>query len=91
MAPAQSNVSSPNALEKNRSLSPGTAKDEVRVIGISEYEQAANSLSEAFAEDDVARYFVDPDDMASYSRTISGSFIAISSNTSPLLIATMAS
>lgn len=67
MAPVQSNVSSPNSLEKNRSLSPKTPKDEVRIIGISEYEQAADSLSEAFAEDDVARYFVDPDDMAAYS------------------------
>jgi len=53
-------------LEKNRSLSPESS-DEVRVLGISEYEQAAQCLSEAFAVDEVARYFIDTDDMANYS------------------------
>ena len=67
MASAQSNLRSRNTPEKNRSLLSKTAKDEVRVIGISEYEQAAHSLAEAFAADEVARYFVDPDDMATYS------------------------
>jgi len=53
-------------LEKKRSLSP-TSSEEVRVIGISEYEQAAQSLAEAFAVDEVARYFIDTPDMEGYS------------------------
>jgi hypothetical protein len=52
--------------EKNRSLSPASS-EEVRVIGINEYEGAAQCLSEAFAVDEVARYFLDTDDMAAYS------------------------
>ncbi|PVH82044.1 hypothetical protein DL98DRAFT_514116 [Cadophora sp. DSE1049] len=53
-------------LEKKRSLSP-SSDEEVRVLGISEYEQAAHCLAEAFAVDEVARYFIDTDDMATYS------------------------
>ena len=53
-------------LEKERSLSPESS-DEVRILGIAEYEQAAQCLSEAFAVDEVARYFVDTDDMTGYS------------------------
>jgi hypothetical protein len=53
-------------LEKKRSLSP-TSSEEVRVIGISEYEQAAQCLAEAFAVDEVARYFIDTPDMETYS------------------------
>jgi len=53
-------------LEKKRSLSP-ESHEEVRVLGIAEYEQAAQCLAEAFAVDDVARYFLDMDDMAAYS------------------------
>ena len=59
------NSSNPT-LEKKRTLSPVSA-EEVRVLGIGEYEQAAKCLAEAFAVDEVARYFIDPDDMASYS------------------------
>ncbi|KAH7411031.1 hypothetical protein BKA64DRAFT_371994 [Cadophora sp. MPI-SDFR-AT-0126] len=53
-------------LEKKRSLSPSST-EEVRVLSISEYEQAAQCLAEAFAVDEVARYFIDTDDMATYS------------------------
>ncbi|KAG4424655.1 hypothetical protein IFR04_002188 [Cadophora malorum] len=53
-------------LEKKRSLSP-SSDEEVRVLGISEYEQAAQCLAEAFAVDEVARYFIDTDDMVTYS------------------------
>ncbi|KAK0119802.1 hypothetical protein ONS95_011234 [Cadophora gregata] len=53
-------------LEKNRSLSPSTG-EEVRLLDISEYEQAAQCLAEAFAVDEVARYFIDTDDMVSYT------------------------
>lgn len=53
-------------LEKKRSLSPSSA-EEVRVLGIDEYEGAAQCLSEAFATDEVARYFLDVPDMAAYS------------------------
>ena len=60
--------SSPNpvTLEKKRSLSPPDSS-EVRVIGISEYKEAAQCLAEAFAVDEVARYFIDTDDMMTYS------------------------
>jgi hypothetical protein len=40
---------------------------EVRTVGIADYEKAAYCLAEAFAVDDVARYFLDVDDMAAYS------------------------
>jgi hypothetical protein len=63
---AQINSGSALTLEKKRSLSPEST-EEVRVIGIAEYEQAAKCLAEAFAVDEVARYFLDTDDMASYS------------------------
>jgi hypothetical protein len=63
----QTNNSSTITLEKKRSLSPETA-EEVRVLGIAEYEQAAQCLAEAFAVDEVARYFIDTDDMAAYSK-----------------------
>lgn len=55
-----------NLLEKKRSLSPAIT-EEVRVVDITEYEGAAQCLAEAFATDEVARYFVDTDDMSSYS------------------------
>lgn len=54
------------AIEKKRSLSHSET-EEVRILGIAEYEQAAQCLAEAFAVDEVARYFIDTDDMASYS------------------------
>ena len=56
-------------LEKQRSLSP-ESMEEVREVGIAEFEQAAQCLSEAFAVDEVARYFVDTDDMAQYSEEV---------------------
>lgn len=56
-------------IEKKRSLSP-TSAEEVRVVGIKDFEHAAQCLSEAFAVDEVARYFVDTDDMAKYPETI---------------------
>jgi hypothetical protein len=56
-------------LEKKRSLSPEST-EEVRVVGIDEFEQAAQCLSEAFAVDEVARYFVDTDDMAKYPEEV---------------------
>ncbi|CAG8962329.1 hypothetical protein HYFRA_00005384 [Hymenoscyphus fraxineus] len=55
-----------NILEKKRSLTPtstSSSTEEVRTIGISELDGAANCLAEAFAVDEVARYFVDTPDM----------------------------
>ncbi|APA12853.1 hypothetical protein SS1G_08316 [Sclerotinia sclerotiorum 1980 UF-70] len=66
MANVINNNNSTLILEKKRSLSPATT-EEVRVVGISEYEGAAQCLAEAFATDEVARYFIDTDDMSSYS------------------------
>jgi predicted Abi (CAAX) family protease len=62
---ASSKSSSTMTLEKKRSLSPDG--EEVRVLGISEYLGATQCLAEAFAVDDVARYFIDTDDMKSCS------------------------
>lgn len=63
---ANNQTSSTISLEKKRSSSPSDL-EEVRILGIAEYEQAAQCLAEAFAVDEVARYFIDTDDMASYS------------------------
>ena len=60
--------SSPNftTIEKKRSASPSDLS-EVRTFTISEYKAAAQCLAEAFATDEVARYFIDTEDMSSYS------------------------
>ena len=42
-------------------------KDGVRVVTAAEYKQAAACLADAFAEDDVARYFIDVPDRAHWS------------------------
>ena len=59
--------SSPNhtTMEKKRSVSPDLS--EVRTFTISEYRAAAQCLAEAFATDEVARYFIDTEDMSAYS------------------------
>ncbi|KAL9064827.1 MAG: hypothetical protein Q9157_007693 [Trypethelium eluteriae] len=44
------------------------AEDGVRVCGIHEYKQAAQSLAEAFAEDDVAMYFIDTPDREHWTK-----------------------
>ena len=45
--------------QRQRSLVPREWEDRVRVIGISEYKEAALSLAQAFARDDLALYLVD--------------------------------
>ena len=67
MAPVSSNTASTLTLEKKSSLSPDETTEEVRIVSIAEYEHAAMSLAEAFAVDEVARYFLDTDDMAAYT------------------------
>lgn len=67
MAPVSSSTATTMTLEKKRSLSTDETTEEVRIISIAEYEHAAMCLAEAFAVDDVARYFLDTDDMASYT------------------------
>lgn len=67
MAPVSNISTSTVTLEKKRSLSLDETTEEVRVVSIAEYEHAALSLAEAFAVDEVARYFIDTDDMASYT------------------------
>lgn len=68
MASMNSNTSSASLLlEKKRSLSPTTSSEDVRIVSIAEYEQAAQSLAEAFKVDEVARYLIDTPDMAAYS------------------------
>ncbi|KAI1377736.1 hypothetical protein F4677DRAFT_444322 [Hypoxylon crocopeplum] len=51
---------------KKRSLIPQTWEGQVRAIGISEYKEAALSLAQAFATDELAQYLLDADDMVSY-------------------------
>lgn len=48
---------------KKRSLIPEKWEDQVRAIGISEYKEAALSLAQAFATDELAQYLLDADDM----------------------------
>lgn len=43
-------------------LDAAPASDQLRVVPINEYKQAAFSLAEAFKEDEVARYFVNTPD-----------------------------
>ncbi|KAI2637127.1 hypothetical protein GGS26DRAFT_588675 [Hypomontagnella submonticulosa] len=51
---------------KKRSLIPQTWEAQVRAIGISEYKEAALSLAQAFATDELAQYILDTDDMVGY-------------------------
>ncbi|KAI1174627.1 hypothetical protein F4777DRAFT_579800 [Nemania sp. FL0916] len=44
---------------KKRSLVPEKWEDQVRVLGISEYKEAALSLAQAFATDELAQYLLD--------------------------------
>lgn len=53
-------------LEKKRSVSIDSI-DEVRVLNMSECEKASECLWDAFAVDEVMRYFLDTDDMAKCS------------------------
>jgi len=52
---------------KEKSDASVDTSEQVRVASIAEYEQVAQSLAEAFAVDEIARYFIDTDDMAAYS------------------------
>lgn len=60
---AQNNSNGTLVVEKTSSLTPAPT-EEVRVVSIEDFEEAAQCLSEAFAVDEVARYFVDTDDMS---------------------------
>lgn len=59
-------TTSPSTLEKKRSLSPEST-EQVREVGMEDFEEAAECLSQAFAVDEVARYFLDTDDMVGVS------------------------
>lgn len=50
------------------SLVPKQWGEAVRIVGMSECQQAALSLAHAFAADDLAFYLLDSDDMASMSQ-----------------------
>ena len=45
-----------------------TTSDDVRVVRLDEYKQAALALAEAFAEDDVAMYFIDTPDREHWTK-----------------------
>jgi hypothetical protein len=65
----QNAISSITMASKNPSpgLNRSPASDQVRVVPVSEYKQAALSLAEAFKEDEVARYFIDTPDRAHWT------------------------
>ncbi|KAF2838920.1 hypothetical protein M501DRAFT_934726 [Patellaria atrata CBS 101060] len=46
---------------------PPNVDDEIRVVGLNEYKEAARSLAEAFAVDDTCRYFLDTPDRAHWT------------------------
>jgi hypothetical protein len=48
---------------KKRSLVPEKWEDQVRTIGISECKEAALSLAQAFATDELAQYLLDAEDV----------------------------
>lgn len=54
-------------IELKRSLIPAKWEDSVRVIGMSEYREAALSLSHSFASDDLSQYLLNADDMSNLS------------------------
>lgn len=56
----------PEVITKGIELKVDVPRKKVRRIGITEYKGAALCLSEAFESDEVARYFLDTDDMAAY-------------------------
>lgn len=68
-APVNSNMSDsmklPN-LPKPTGSKPRNDED-VRVVDISEYKQAAACLADAFAKDEVAKYFLDTPDRAHWT------------------------
>jgi len=64
---AKNNTNNTNPITSNVEKPSPETSEQVRVLSITEYEQAAQSLAEAFAEDEVARYFLDTPDMAEYS------------------------
>ncbi len=63
----QDKISNTTTMIEKPINAPKCESEEVRVLGISEYCRAAQCLAEAFETDAVARYFIDTDDMASYS------------------------
>ena len=46
---------------------PVAAASGVRILGLHEYKEAALSLAEAFADDEVSRYFVDTPDRSDWT------------------------
>lgn len=58
-----------NVLEKKGSFTGGSA-EEVRIVQLKDSDAAAQCLTEAFVSDEVARYFVDTNDMAKYPEEV---------------------
>jgi hypothetical protein len=68
-----SNVSSnesstTNVLEKVRT--PTVSLEAVRTVSFKDCTRAAECLIQAFAKDEIARYFIDTDDMAKYDEGV---------------------
>lgn len=57
----------PIPTEKSTGITALDSGDGVRVVTLAEYKQAAQCLAEAFAEDDVARYFTHTPDTQHWS------------------------
>ena len=56
-----------NTLNNTPTAAVATGGDGVRRVGLNEYKQAAQCLAEAFAHDDVARYFTEVPDGAHWT------------------------
>ena len=59
-------VESMSIVNRHAGKVTGTA-DKVRILSINEYREAGQCLALAFAQDEVARYFIDTKDMANCS------------------------
>ncbi|ETS82970.1 hypothetical protein PFICI_04846 [Pestalotiopsis fici W106-1] len=53
--------------QRRRSLVPEKWRDQVRAVGLSEHKEAGLSIAQAFANDELAHYLLDADDMAAIS------------------------
>ena len=68
--PEKRTISPPKLLKVDSVMSDDAAAAEtnVRVLGLNDYKEAALSLAEAFAYDDVSRYFIDTPDRPDWTK-----------------------
>lgn len=73
-APSSSSSTSVNESSNTSVLdkvsTPIVPLDAVRTVSFKNYAQAAECLIQAFAKDDITRYFIDTDDLAKYDEDV---------------------